>query len=651
MNKSEKKYFVLFSCCIVTRGYARSIIIDTQRNKFYFIPNELANLLPDLKKYELETIFDRYSEFNDRSILNEYLEFLYKNELGFYSNKQNGEDFPEINMEFKIPNIISNAIFDLKVKLPERIFDRFKELENLYCEAIQLRIFENLNIKEFSMMLKQLNSYSFRYIEILLNSSNEFTLPYLKRMLYETPNINCFILYSADSNEIFRINKSQFIETKSKILLGSNQCGQMGATYFNTNLNHVIESFNYNTCLNKKISFTENGEIRNCPSIKKNFGNNSTSINQVLNSSDFKKLWHVRKDEVEICKDCEFRHICTDCRYAIEEENNIYSKPKNCKYDPYTNIWNNKIVTICILLSVYLFSCTAAIKINSNNEINNIRDSAFSNYFHRKFETSYHDYNLLLNTKFATLHDMYYASHAAAFSGHYTRCLEIIELAIKKYPNPRAIHLVSNVIDTNWNYYESLKKENDFEQVYNLLQGPQQNDSFRSLSLLLNNLCEKDQHVRIKYLDNPVPENELIMVRVDSLNNKITDSILQQYGFLSYKKIGYKAYQSLFTLYQHLPKRSFIENFPLIQTAFRNKEILKPEYAYILDRYLIFNNKKQKFGTQYFYDSTLKMNAFCPIRRFAKVDKKRKKMGLEPLEEYARKNKIIFNNKKSNRKL
>ncbi len=336
---TEKKYFSLFSCCIITKGYGRSIIIDTQRGIFYFIPNEFADIIEDLKKNEIESVFSHFEEREDIAILKEYLEFLEANELGFYTDYKSLEDFPNLDLEFKVPNNIQNAIFDIKSDLPESFFNRIKELEDLFCEAIQIRMFENLNQDDFNMMCKQLNKYSFRYVEILLNGSNEFSLNYLKKMLCKNPNINRFIIYSSKTNNFIQINKAQSIEIKTQNLIGNHQCGQMGASYFNTNLNHVLESFSYNTCLNKKISFTEKGEIKNCPNSGKTFGSESTPINQVIDKSEFKKMWNIKKDDIEICKDCEFRHICTDCRYVTIDQTNIFSKPKNCKYDPYKNIW------------------------------------------------------------------------------------------------------------------------------------------------------------------------------------------------------------------------------------------------------------------------------------------------------------------------
>lgn len=42
-----------------------------------------------------------------------------------------------------------------------------------------------------------------------------------------------------------------------------------------------------------------------------------------------------------VCQDCEFRHICTDCRACLDEPEDIYSKPLKCGYNPYTAEWQD----------------------------------------------------------------------------------------------------------------------------------------------------------------------------------------------------------------------------------------------------------------------------------------------------------------------
>jgi len=70
------------------------------------------------------------------------------------------------------------------------------------------------------------------------------------------------------------------------------------------------------------------------------FGNiKDTTLQEALDHPEFKKYWNVTKDQVAVCKDCEFRYICTDCRAYIENPEDMYSKPLKCGYNPYTCEW------------------------------------------------------------------------------------------------------------------------------------------------------------------------------------------------------------------------------------------------------------------------------------------------------------------------
>jgi SPASM domain peptide maturase of grasp-with-spasm system len=72
----------------------------------------------------------------------------------------------------------------------------------------------------------------------------------------------------------------------------------------------------------------------------KSYGNiKDTKLIDVVNNPEFQKLWYIHKDQISVCKDCEFRHICTDCRAYLENPKDVYSKPLKCGYNPYTCEW------------------------------------------------------------------------------------------------------------------------------------------------------------------------------------------------------------------------------------------------------------------------------------------------------------------------
>lgn len=64
-----------------------------------------------------------------------------------------------------------------------------------------------------------------------------------------------------------------------------------------------------------------------------------TKLLSVVNRPDFRAFESITKDQIETCKDCEFRYACSDCRAYLEDPSLITSKPLKCGYDPYTAQW------------------------------------------------------------------------------------------------------------------------------------------------------------------------------------------------------------------------------------------------------------------------------------------------------------------------
>jgi SPASM domain peptide maturase of grasp-with-spasm system len=120
-------------------------------------------------------------------------------------------------------------------------------------------------------------------------------------------------------------------------------CGSIHPTYFNNNIQFFTESQHHNTCLNRKICIDAEGNIKNCPAMSQSYGNiKYTPIAEIIGKQGFKDCWYICKDKIDVCKDCEFRHICTDCRAFIKDPKNILSQPAKCGYNPYIAKWNGQ---------------------------------------------------------------------------------------------------------------------------------------------------------------------------------------------------------------------------------------------------------------------------------------------------------------------
>jgi SPASM domain peptide maturase of grasp-with-spasm system len=336
------KNFVLFSNCIPVKGVNRSIICDLQNNDYHIIPNGLYDIL---KEYNGKSINFIKKQFNNKydSIVEEYFEFLLLNNLIFFHSEP--DLFPEMDLKWKSASPITNAIIDY-----DKVFHDFDniilQLENLKCSCIQIRIFRKIKIEFIIDVLKVIKYRKSRIVSIdfILPYNTDFSRNTFSSLLEEYPRIHAFIFFNSPNDERYdgiREKMGYLMYTKNNIL-DERHCGKINIEYFYSNVKLFSESLNHNTCLNRKIAIDKDGNIKNCPSMFQDFGNiKEVTLQKALEHKDFKKYWNVSKDQIAVCRDCEFRHICTDCRAYIEEPKNDYSKPLKCGYDPYKNEWEN----------------------------------------------------------------------------------------------------------------------------------------------------------------------------------------------------------------------------------------------------------------------------------------------------------------------
>jgi len=91
-------------------------------------------------------------------------------------------------------------------------------------------------------------------------------------------------------------------------------------------------------CFSEKICITANGNILPCIMERDLVLGNilKTSLSKIIYNEKSKKIRNVTKDDIEVCKDCEYRYCCFDCRVKAR---NFYAKPSNCLYNPYKGEW------------------------------------------------------------------------------------------------------------------------------------------------------------------------------------------------------------------------------------------------------------------------------------------------------------------------
>lgn len=338
----EKEVPILYANCIPVKGATKSIICDLQRHNYIYIPNDLYTILsehPDKSIDEIKTFYE--NKYND--IIDNYFEILLKHDFIFLTNTP--ELFPKLKLDWYEPFEITNAIVDIDAKSAYNLEQVLKQLSAINCKFVQLRFYKQVYKQEIDDIFKFLNSIESNSIgiEILVPFHNDLTEEDCQAFFNQYKRLNSFTVYASPEEKYIQAmgHSRYFIKTGFNIT-SEKHCGFISKSMFSINTKTFTESKSYNSCLNGKISIDKHGAIKNCPSMTKSFGNiENSTLEEALLDKQFKTYWTLSKDNIDTCKDCEFRYICTDCRAYIEDPNNPNSKPLKCGYDPYKGTWEN----------------------------------------------------------------------------------------------------------------------------------------------------------------------------------------------------------------------------------------------------------------------------------------------------------------------
>lgn len=337
---NNQHYFHLFANCVPVKGVNRSIICDLQHNNFEFIPNELYFMLTKQSKKTVGEIKNYFDHAYDE-IIDEYYDFLINKQFGrFVTKLDNG--FVNLDFSFETPNTISNCIIDFDAHSNHPMKKIVRDLDELICQAIQLRFYDTITTAKLEEYLDYFNDSKIRGIEVIIPYTDEYTNETLKSLEKKCSRLVYLVLSGSKENKDAQISERLKVKYTCSEIKSSACCGSINSMTFRVNIKAFTEAKNFNSCLHKKISIDKDGNISNCPSFPAKYGNiEETTLTTAVNQINFKKAGAIRKDDIETCKVCEFRYICSDCRAFTKNPNDPFSKPLKCGYDPYTNVWEN----------------------------------------------------------------------------------------------------------------------------------------------------------------------------------------------------------------------------------------------------------------------------------------------------------------------
>lgn len=122
---------------------------------------------------------------------------------------------------------------------------------------------------------------------------------------------------------------------------------------------------------------------------------------------------------------------------------------------------------------------------------------------------------------------------------------------------------------------------------------------------------------------------------IDRENTAHLQEIIDEYGWPDRFLVGFDGVQAAFLIAQHADEGFQQAILPLIKASYQRGDLSGGEYALFEDRVRVNQERPQLFGSQaYISDGQL---ILYPIEDHARVDLRRKDLGLEPLADYVKK--------------
>ena len=186
-------------------------------------------------------------------------------------------------------------------------------------------------------ILIKLEKFNLSTIQLVLEFSSIYISDSFGEIVYNSKKISSVLLY----NSPFEKNYGNCIYCYKEDL---NRSFKRDRQLFRINFELFSESQYHHTYFNRKLYIGPNGEIKNAPECEETFGNikdlNSVEdLKEIISTVAFQKYWFVHKDLCDVCKYCEFRHMCVDNRMPFERADNQWYHKIECNYNPFIAKW------------------------------------------------------------------------------------------------------------------------------------------------------------------------------------------------------------------------------------------------------------------------------------------------------------------------
>lgn len=316
-----------FSDTALYTGYSRAIGIDFSRQRVYFFDPKLVALLIDSEYcLSIELLFEKEPHIKP------LIEELVAREIVFKTKS------PEL---FPI-----EVFFEESFSSIESIHVKFIEFDKFILSDLK-KIINLLQIKAGKFDLRKCSHEFIISIAEFFSDTTFESLEFLVNFKVSNDFIEFAQICSNKNGSLLRIsidglpNNFVFPELLDVIFCDIDECFPKIVP----SQKLFLETLFINNFFHKKLLVNENGEIRTGDFPDKTIGfigqTGIDSIEQIILKTTNKGLGTIKKDQISVCKDCEFRYICVDNRTPITRSKNDYFFESECSYNPYIAKWSH----------------------------------------------------------------------------------------------------------------------------------------------------------------------------------------------------------------------------------------------------------------------------------------------------------------------
>jgi len=325
----RKKYLKFHSSCIPVKGDKRGVIYDLQRGSLYFIPNSIIDLFVDNSKNTIEYLFLKFP--NQEELVNKYLIYLIENELIFLTNDI--DKFPNLSLKFERPFLLDIIFIELD-SFSNSKKSLLEEVNTLGCTQVVIVTHQSIVVDTLKEVIDLLSESKIQIIDLITKYDSKI-VTHILELHNMSPRLRKTIFFDSLNN-----TNDNYIEFTSKNLNNILTKRVKDTNDLIINQDAYFESLKHNLFFNRKVYISDNGDIKHYFNENEFYGNiKNCTIQSIVNSNDFQNLWNITKENIEECKNCEFRYLCPDNRIPLIK-NNKYFHETLCKYNPKEAKWD-----------------------------------------------------------------------------------------------------------------------------------------------------------------------------------------------------------------------------------------------------------------------------------------------------------------------